>query len=147
MLFHYDYNPSTGLFINRESGLPASQKNENGYIKIEIRGIRYYAHRLAYLIMEGEWPNQIDHKNRIRDDNRWSNLLNSDQFLNAQNHSLRATNKSGVSGVCFMGKKKWVAELTRNGRRRRIAGLQTFEAAVEARRELEDDFANGRWPS
>lgn len=145
VIFHYDYNPSTGLFTNRISGLPASQKNEKGYIKIEIRGKRYYAHRLAHLIMEGEWPVQIDHRNRIRDDNRWENLLNADQFINAQNHSIRVTNTSGVSGVSFMGKKKWVAELTRNGKRKRVQSLNTKEEAISARRDLECQFASGEW--
>ncbi len=144
-IVHYDYNPVTGIFTNRISGIPLNTKHPKGYIQIDLKKKTFFAHRVAYLIMEGVWPKQIDHRNRVRDDNRWENLLNADQFINAQNHTKRVTNTSGVTGVSFMRGKKWVAELTRYGKRRRIQNLETKEEAIQARKKLELLFANGGW--
>jgi len=42
---------------------------------ITINGIQQYAHRLAWLYEKGEWPyTYIQHKNREKADNRFSNL-------------------------------------------------------------------------
>jgi hypothetical protein len=79
-LLHYD--PSTGAFTwrvapNRRiiAGSVAGVTETNGYRRIRIDGRQYGAHRLAWLYMHGEFPpNDIDHINRTRDDNRSTNL-------------------------------------------------------------------------
>ena len=79
-LLHYD--PETGLFTwiaplsNRvQVGDVCSTVAPIGYILIGVRGQKLYAHRLAWLYMTGEWPeNQIDHINCVKTDNRWANL-------------------------------------------------------------------------
>jgi len=75
------YDPKTGIFIwkvNRRSikvGDVAGFTQCNGYRRIKIDQKRYYASRLAYLYMEGSFPKEeMDHKNRIRNDNIWKNL-------------------------------------------------------------------------
>jgi hypothetical protein len=45
-------------------------------VLIRLEGIGYLAHRLAWVYMTGEQPDVIDHINRERDDNRFSNLRN-----------------------------------------------------------------------
>ena len=75
-----EYNPDTGVFIWRKPngnrvkvGNVAGNKSVNGYIRIKIKK-EYLAHRLAYLYMIGNFPeNDIDHINHIKDDNRWVN--------------------------------------------------------------------------
>jgi hypothetical protein len=96
-LLHYD--PSTGLFTWRVSKPPrakagalAGYDNGSGYIKISIGGKRYYAHRLAFLWMTGEAPDEIDHINQCRTDNRWANLR-------AAEHRANSANVRGRSGV------------------------------------------------
>lgn len=145
-LVHYDYNPVTGVFTNRISGQPVTRKHTKGYVQIEIMRKKYFAHRVAYLIMEGVWPKQIDHRNRVRDDNRWENLLNATQMLNAQNHGLRKTSKSGLSGVCWMGKHKWEASLTRNNHRMKKRGIATKEEASAVRDWMLAQWEAGNWP-
>lgn len=75
------YNPDTGIFtwkINSRRSLkdaPAGNLHPSGYIRIGIDSKEYRAHRLAFLYMEGYIPeNDVDHINRVRDDNRWKNL-------------------------------------------------------------------------
>jgi hypothetical protein len=66
-LLHYD--PETGLLtciVNRrgypKEGSIAGCKNDDGYLRIVIDGVPYLGHRLAWLHMTGNFPqNGIDH--------------------------------------------------------------------------------------
>ncbi|HDR2785777.1 TPA: HNH endonuclease, partial [Enterobacter sichuanensis] len=77
-LFFYDHE--TGNFYrlksirNLRKGDIAGSLNKSGYIEIYINSKRYRAHRLAIFYMTGRWPKAVDHKNRIRNDNRWCNI-------------------------------------------------------------------------
>lgn len=141
----YDYNPTTGVFTRRADGLPVRRKSSKGYLQVGLFGMEYYAHRVAYLIMEGRWPKQIDHLNRVRDDNRWDNLQEADSFINAANHRLRITNKTGITGVEMAKDGRWRAALVRNGKGKRRGWFRTFEEAVEARNGLLLEYARGEW--
>ena len=69
--------------------------------------------------MMGEWPpQQIDHINGDRPDNRWSNLRLATQVQNSQNSCLPKNNTSGHVGVSFVrATGKWHSYLRLNGRR------------------------------
>jgi len=86
------YDPLTGVFtwrvnLNNRSrrGQEAGYRDEKGYTLINIYGRRYKAHRLAFLYMEDKMPKMVDHDNRIRSDNVWSNLNPSNPFHNSSN--------------------------------------------------------------
>ena len=106
------YHPESGLFTWKTSlrsdlvGKLAGSRNTKGYIHIYVLGQRYKAHRLAFLYMTGQWPeDEVDHINRVRDDNRWINLRESDHLSNSRN---RTNNTSGVPGICWVKSyKKW----------------------------------------
>lgn len=91
-----EYSPDTGLFhwkvsmhYNAYKGEEAgSICKESGYVIIGIDGHNFSAHRLAHFYMTKEWPKILmDHKNRIRNDNRWFNIRPAGYKLNAQNRS------------------------------------------------------------
>src|SRR4029077_7435541 len=43
-------------------------------------------HRLAFLWVNGEWPREeVDHVNRVKDDNRWANLREATRSENTVN--------------------------------------------------------------
>lgn len=52
--------------------------SEKGYVKFYLKGFTtYLLHRLIWLYVTGSFPPEgmeIDHINRIRNDNRWCNL-------------------------------------------------------------------------
>lgn len=93
------YDPSTGVFRwlvkippRAIPGQIAGYDNGSGYIKISIRGKRYYAHRLAFIWMAGDNPIEVDHINHCRSDNRWMNLR-------ASNRSENGANVAGRKGI------------------------------------------------
>jgi hypothetical protein len=98
------YNPDTGIF----TGLPGRRgapKNEragtidaDGYRIIRIDYKNYRAARLAVLWMTGKWPTRlVDHRNCIKDDDRWRNLRLANEQQNAANRPSRRTNYKGIS--------------------------------------------------
>ena len=76
---HYD--AGTGVFTRRvgsghaRTGEMAGSVHSTGYVRISIDGGKYTAHCLAWLYVHGVWPpDQIDHINGNRSDNRIANL-------------------------------------------------------------------------
>ncbi len=58
-----------------------------GYCRVWVNGTLFPAHRVIWCWMTGEdiGPKQIDHKNHIRTDNRWSNLRKATRVQNGRN--------------------------------------------------------------
>jgi len=104
-----EYDPYTGNFIWRVSrkgrgtgaGMEAGRLNiTTGYVRVQIEGVRFMAHRIAFLYMTGNLPSDdIDHINQIKNDNRWCNLREVTRVENKRNVALQRNNKSGVHGV------------------------------------------------
>jgi len=123
-LLHYDLE--TGVFTwrirpayNVQIGDLAGSQDTKGYIRIQIDGKLYKAHRLAWFYVTGAWPvNQIDHRNGVRNDNRFSNIREADHYLNAQNQRRpRSDNTSGFLGVSWSkAERKWDARIMTNGK-------------------------------
>lgn len=110
------YEPNTGDFYwladtgkRRFTGKKAGSLGLRGYICICIKYRHYPAHRLAWFYMTGKWPSHdIDHRNRIRTDNRFCNLREATREDNIRNAQLSAANKSGFKGVSFCrSTKRW----------------------------------------
>lgn len=107
-----DYNPETGIFVwkahpnfpttqVRLVGTRAGSVNNEGYRQIRVNGGRWEEHRLAWLYIHGEMPDNlcIDHINMDRGDNRISNLRLATNGENNQNRAPQSNNKLGVKNV------------------------------------------------
>lgn len=132
------YDPETGIFRWRVSCGPAARVgniagtiNNYGYRTITIDQRMYPAGRLAFFFITGRWPREeIDHINRIRDDDRWCNLREATRTLNRANSCTR--NATGFKGV-FQEGKKWEARITTPGGGKRYLGrYNTPEEAAAA---------------
>jgi hypothetical protein len=93
------------------AGATAGSISRSGYSEIRIKRKLYYAHRLAWLYMTGDWPkDHIDHINGIKDDNRFCNLREATNQQNQFNRSvkgysfLKPYNKYW-SQICVGGKR------------------------------------------
>ena len=145
------YNPDTGIFTwlktsstRVKPGMKAGSLLR-GYLRIEIGGKKYPAHRLAWFYVYETWPDrQIDHINRKRNDNRIANLRLATNSENQQNVGLKANNKTGCVGVDWMAgpkcKKRWRAGIKIDGSFKSLGYFSTFEEAVEARKKAETVF-------
>lgn len=113
--------------------------NPGGYLKGRFLGQNLKAHRVAWAIFHGKWPDfEIDHINRYRSDNRISNLRDVSHKENCRNQSMPETNTSGVVGVYFHAAKiKWQAQIKVSGQKKHLGYFTDFSAASAARKAAE----------
>ena len=154
-LLHYDLD--TGIFTWRvtrspngkaNAGSVAGNLNHDGRIRIKIFKKLYLAHRLAFLYVNGEFPeDEVDHRNRKPSDNRWVNLRKCSRIENTYNCGTKNTSKSGIKGVHWhKASNKWQAEINANGKQYYLGVFEDIELAEfvvsEARDILHGEFAN-----
>jgi len=74
-----------------------------------------------------------------------ANLREATNLQNGKNLKMSVRNTSGVTGVTFdRANNKWRATLKTNGRNIYLKRWDTFEQAVEARKEAERQYF-GEW--
>jgi hypothetical protein len=137
-----DYDPTTGMFKwrvhragNALQGQTTGSVNTTGYIQVKLNGVKYSAHRLAWLYVYGSSPDfDLDHINRNRQDNRIVNLRKATRSQNCQNQKQRVDNTSGVKGIhwCKL-KQRWIVQAIVEGKRKQIGAFTDREAAISAR--------------
>ena len=103
----FKYEPTTGKWLYRvttrygEAGSIATSVHNGGYSTIRVGKTDYLVHRMCFLYMLGYLPDQVDHINHIRDDNRWDNLREVNNKINHQNESLSSNSTTGILGVAI----------------------------------------------
>ncbi len=150
-----EYDSTGGVFRWKEDrrrgikGRIAGTLRDKGAIRILIDGKGYYAHRLAWLYMYGQWPkDQIDHKDLNRANNAISNLREASNGQNQANSRKYKNNKSGYKGVHYKKKiRRWIAQIKYNGSNRYIGCFCSPEEAhlayTEAAKQFHGEFARG----
>lgn len=136
------YCPETGVFtwlVQRGGGIKpgdragfVSKGEGRGYLHIKVLARKYQASRLAWLYMTGEWPEDlVDHRDRDRANNKWSNLRHATMVQNCANRKIDPRNMLGVKGVSKCG-SKFRARITVEGKLQQIGAFSTIEDAAEA---------------
>jgi hypothetical protein len=166
-----DYDPETGVFRWKErtpdmfedgkrstgwrcknwnsyfSGRYAGTICQEGYLRITLYRRVYLAHRLAWLIMTGEWPtHHIDHIDGDRSNNKFSNLRVATHAENLRNRGANSNNTSGHKGVYWHKRaRKWAASIKSDHGYSHLGLFNDKESAAnayaEAARELHGEFA------
>lgn len=138
-----DYNSLTGIFTWKDTrrgkvkigDVAGCKHKSNGYIYIKLDNVDYSAHRLAFYYTHKYYPeNEIDHINRVRDDNRSINLREVSYSCQSRNSKLSIKNTSGIKGVCWAKvDNKWHAYIWANGKSKSLGYYNSFDDAVYAR--------------
>lgn len=131
-VFTWEVATSKKIFVGQIAGTVTQE----GYVRIGALQKYYLAHRLAWLYVNGEMPDgEIDHINRIRTDNRISNLRAVSRKQNCENLGVRSDNTTGFRGVRKdnrPGKRPFVARVMNYGKDIYIGSFQTAEEASDA---------------
>ncbi|RWO22842.1 HNH endonuclease signature motif containing protein [Mesorhizobium sp.] len=130
------YEPETGHFYwlvsgkKRMAGERADRPSPQGYRRVNIDYRGHSAHRIAWYLVKGVWPEfMVDHRNRDRSDNRWSNLR---QATNSQNQANRPARGSLPKGVTLIREGAFQAQIKRGGKGYYLGLFDTAEAAHAA---------------
>lgn len=140
-----DYEPDTGLlwwkprqtvtgrWFLKEAKI-AGGGNGDGYIVVRIDRHLYYAHRVIFLMMTGEWPpEQVDHRELSRSDNRWDFMRAATNTENNQNRPARRDNRIGLKGVCLATDGgAFTATITVNGKQMHLGRFSSAQDAYAA---------------
>ena len=146
------YDPLTGEFTwleptahNVNPGDKAGYIGTHGYRCIGFGGKGHMAHRIAWAIMTGAWPNnQIDHANRNKADNRWANLRSASASENMRNRGTRRNSKSGTTGVIWDKRlSKWQAMIFVDKKCVYLGLHSNIDDAIAARRLGERQYHGG----
>jgi HNH endonuclease len=151
------YNPPTGVltwlhrprehFVDKRSwcswnvkyaGKPAGSPHRRyGYLDVKLtvggRKRRVKAHRVAYALMTGTWPeHEIDHRDGNRANNRWKNIRPATRTENGQNLPATPRNAYGLMGVWRSSATRCKARITASGRVHHLGCFGTPEEAAAA---------------
>jgi hypothetical protein len=150
-ILHYD--PITGVFtykVKRSSralkGAIAGAKDRRGYLSIKIDYVAYYAHRLAWFYIHGEWPkDQLDHVDGDKTNNALHNLREATAAQNTHNRPTPRNNKTGFKGVDLTRGGKYRAAICIGYQHRFLGYFDTAEEAhaayCKAAQELHGEYA------
>lgn len=152
----FDFDPETGVLSwkNSVSHRSAGKRVGNallkdGYRRVSVDDSSWAEHRIIWLYVHGFWPpEEIDHINGNRTDNRILNLRLANRSQNASNARKPITNSSGYKGVGLHkhhGRMRWRASICVNGKQRTLGHRDRPEDAYklycEAARKFKGEYA------
>lgn len=126
--FFWLVSPSRKIVVGNRAG-----HTIDGRWRLYLNGKGYKAHRVAWLMMLGNWPGKdIDHINRDPLDNRWINLREATKHENCRNMS-KPLGKTGVRGVIYRSDiGKYVSHIRTDGGRVCLGYFLSLEEAKMA---------------
>lgn len=130
---------NAGMWNTRFAGTRAFSVNHHaGYLYGELNGRAYLAHRIVWALVHDQTPDEIDHLNGQRDDNRIKNLRAVSRRVNCRNTARSmSANSSGIVGVCWDKRNsKWTVRI----RTLFIGRFVSFDEAVRARKAAERKY-------
>lgn len=136
-------NIFNSLFAGKKAGnVHGCKRSKTTYVAIKVCGKTYKAHRIAFIIMTGSAPEQVDHIDKNGMNNSWVNLRASDSKDNSRNLPMQTSNRSGFIGVNWhKAAKKWQARaVSREGKRVDLGRYDDINQAIAVRKQYEKEF-------
>lgn len=137
------YDPRTGDVTRRVSrgkgraGTKVGTAHSAGYLQVRVDGVWAYVHRVAYVLMTGQYPVEgVDHKNGNPADNRWCNLRAATHAENMQNRKKATHNTNPYKGVRKASTDgKWSARIVVDKHEQHLGTFSSAQAAYAAYRK------------
>lgn len=133
------YDPATGILTwkacsnPRLEGCAAGSMSRRGYMKLSCDGRFMSAHRVAWALFHGTWPELgIDHINRNKSDNRICNLRLATPTQNNANRGTSRNNSHGAKGVTRLPSGSWQAQIQVQGKNHYLGAFRDKMAAKAA---------------
>lgn len=126
----FEYSPDSGDLRNRRLKRTAGWINNRGYRVVEVDGSQYVAHRIIWLMQNGEFPSGvIDHIDGNSANNAWANLRECTQQQNSCNQKAA---RDGLKGAYEDKSGKWSSSIFANGKKTYLGTFGTEQEAHEA---------------
>lgn len=113
---------------------------------MKINYIQFATARIIFLWHYGYCPEMVDHKNRIKTDDRIENLRAATRSENARNRSSMRGASSKYLGVYVKNEPSWIATINIDGKQHHLGSFKTEESAALAYNEMAKihygEFAN-----
>jgi hypothetical protein len=142
---HFSSDHAYAVHKKRCAGNFADSLRSDDYMDVNLDGRALRSHRAAWKMETGADPvNEIDHINGTKYDNRWANLREATSGENLRNRGVCVSNRLGVKGVRQLGKHRFTAHITEDGRFKYLGSFKTIEEAKaaydKAAKELHGEF-------
>jgi hypothetical protein len=127
-------------------GTRVGTQSPDGYRYVGIDRNRFLEHRIIWLMLHGWLPQEVDHINMVKNDNRIENLRAATSSLNHCNKTKHPRNTSGFKGVSYFKRDgNWAAHICFNRKQKNLGLFATPELAHDAYKkaaiELHGEFA------
>lgn len=116
-------------------GTRAGWQMKTGHVAVSVDGGKYLVHRIVWRMVTGDDPGnlEIDHRNNIRNDNKWANLRLATSLQQSANKLRSPKNTSGYKGVSWdNANQKWRASICINRKTINLGRYLTVEEAFSA---------------
>jgi len=148
----FDYHED-GYFIRKKTtsrlgkaGNVAGMLDKNvGYVRVGLAGKNWLLHRLIYMMHYGYMPDEVDHVNGNKLDNKIENLRAATKIENQRNRTSNSNNTSGHKNVSWSKcHKKWSVTLSYARKKNHIGYFEDVELADLVAQEARDKY-HGRF--
>lgn len=143
------YDPETGAFVWRRgqrAGAVAGYAMNGKYWLINLGKKNFYGHRLAWVLVTGEWPkNQVDHIDFDGLNNRWKNLREATRQQNTVHSRAYRTNHLGVKGVRRTKAGKFITMISFDGWTYYLGTFSSVEEASNAYLAAAEEVHGKNW--
>lgn len=113
----------------------------DGYLKGCIDGVNYLTHRIIWAMHYDKEPDQIDHVDGVRTNNRLANLRDVCHRENGMNIKIGTLNTSGHIGVYWESALgKWRAQINIRGKTLKLGCFTEKTDAISARKAAEVEY-------
>lgn len=150
---YFDYNKEEGKLFWKFSkgsvkkGKEAGTLVTGGYIRVLINRKSYAVHKIIWWFEYEHWPNELDHIDGNKQNNKITNLRECTRSENCIAKSVQANNSSGVRGVHFRQDiQQWVVQFRRKGFPPIGGRFSTLDEAVAFRFRLMTTYYGPFYP-